>query len=63
MMWKEYCDRVPNVIVDNTNILSEGADDTSLRLRRRLCVHVMCPETCKNLQLMYRYNAMIRLVF
>jgi hypothetical protein len=35
MMWKNYFDGVPYVINDNTNILSEGIGDASLRLRRR----------------------------
>jgi hypothetical protein len=35
MMWRKYSDGVPNVLIDNTNILSEGAGIAVLRLRRR----------------------------
>ena len=35
MMWKKYSDGVLDVLIDNTNILSEKAGDAALRLRRR----------------------------
>ena len=35
MMWKKHSDGVPNVLIDNTNILSKKAGNTALRLRRR----------------------------
>jgi len=35
MMWRKHSDGVPNVLIDNTNILSEGAGNAALRLRRR----------------------------
>ena len=35
MMWKKHSDGVPNVLVDNKNILFEGAGNVALRLRRR----------------------------
>ncbi len=34
-MWRNHSDGVPNILIDNTNILSEGAIDEALRLRRR----------------------------
>ncbi len=34
MMWRKHYDGVPNVLIDNTNILSEGAGNAALRLRR-----------------------------
>ena len=37
MMWKKHSDGVPNVLIDNTNISSDGVGNaTLLRLRRRL---------------------------
>jgi hypothetical protein len=35
MMWKKHSDGVPNVLIDNANILSKGVGNASLRLRRR----------------------------
>ncbi len=35
MIWKKHSDGVPNVLIDNTNILSEGVGNAALRLRRR----------------------------
>ncbi len=35
MMWKKHSDGVPNVLIDNTNILSEEASNVALRFRRR----------------------------
>jgi hypothetical protein len=35
MMWKKHSDGVRNVLIDNTNILSEEAGNATLRLRRR----------------------------
>jgi hypothetical protein len=35
-MWKKHFDGFPNVLIGNTNILSEGADNAALRLRHRL---------------------------
>ncbi len=35
MMWKKHSDGVPDVLIDNTNILSKGAGSAALRLRRR----------------------------
>ena len=35
MMWKKHSDGVPNVFIDNTNILSENVGDAPLRLWRR----------------------------
>jgi hypothetical protein len=35
MMWKNHSDGLPNVLIDITNILSEGASNAALRLRRR----------------------------
>jgi hypothetical protein len=35
MMWKKHSDGVHDVLIDNTNILSEKAGDAALRLRRR----------------------------
>jgi hypothetical protein len=32
MMWKKHSDGVPNVFIDNTNILSENVGDAPLRL-------------------------------
>jgi hypothetical protein len=32
MMWRKHSDGVPNVIIDNTNILSEGPGNGALRL-------------------------------
>ena len=34
MMWRNHFDGVPNVLIENTNILSEGAGNATLRLRR-----------------------------
>ena len=34
MMWKKHSDGVPNVLIDNTNILSEGVGTAALRIRR-----------------------------
>jgi len=34
-MWRKHLDGVPNVLIDNTQILSEGASNAVLRLRRR----------------------------
>jgi hypothetical protein len=35
MMWKKHSDGVPNALIDNTNILSEGVGNATLCLRRR----------------------------
>ena len=35
IMWKKHLDGVPNVLIDNTNILSEETGSAALRLRRR----------------------------
>ncbi len=35
MMWRNLSDGVPNVLIDNTNILFEGVGNVALRLRRR----------------------------
>ena len=35
MMWRNHSDGVPDILIDNTSILSEGAGDAALRLRRR----------------------------
>ena len=35
IMWRKHSDGVPNVLIDNTNILCEGAGNAVLRLRRR----------------------------
>ena len=35
MMWSNHSDGVPNVLIDNTNISSEGAGNAALPLRRR----------------------------
>ena len=35
MMWKKHSDGVPNVLIDNTHILSEGDGNATLHLRRR----------------------------
>ena len=35
MMWRKHSDGIPNVLIDNTNILPEGAGNAALRLRRR----------------------------
>jgi len=34
-MWKKHSDLVLDVLIDNTNILSKGASNVALRLRRR----------------------------
>ncbi len=34
MIWKKHFDGVPDVLIDNTNILHEKASDAALRLRR-----------------------------
>ncbi len=36
MMWKKHSDGVPDVLIGNTNKLSEEAGNAALRLRRRL---------------------------
>jgi hypothetical protein len=35
-MWQNHSEGVPNELIDNINILSEGVGDEALRLRRRL---------------------------
>ena len=35
MMWKKHSDGVPKVLIDNTNMLSEGVGNATLCLRRR----------------------------
>ena len=35
MMWKKHSDGVRDVLIHNTNILSEKVGDAALRLRRR----------------------------
>ena len=35
MIWRKHSDGVPNVLIDNSNILSEGVGNAALRLRRR----------------------------
>jgi hypothetical protein len=35
MMWKIHSDGVPDVLIDNTNVLFEEAGNAALRLRRR----------------------------
>ncbi len=35
MMWRNHSDGVLDILIDNTNILSEGACNAALRLRRR----------------------------
>ncbi len=35
MMWRNHSDGVLDILIDNTSILSEGAGDAALRLRRR----------------------------
>ena len=35
MMWKKHLDGVPDVLIDNTNVLSEEVANATLRLRRR----------------------------
>jgi hypothetical protein len=35
MMWKKHSDGVPDVLIDNTNMLSEKDGYATLRLRRR----------------------------
>jgi hypothetical protein len=35
MMWRKRSEGVPNVLIDNTNILFEEAGNAALRLRRR----------------------------
>jgi hypothetical protein len=35
MMWKKHFDGVPEVLIDNTNVLSEEVGNGALRLRRR----------------------------
>jgi hypothetical protein len=35
MMWRKHFDGVPNVLIDNANILCEGVGNAALRLRRR----------------------------
>ncbi len=35
MMWRNHSDGVPEILIDNTSILSKGAGDAALRLRRR----------------------------
>jgi hypothetical protein len=35
MMWTKHFDGAPNVLIDNTKLLSEGAGNAVLRLRRR----------------------------
>ena len=35
MMWKKLSDGVPNVLIDNTNLVFEEAGNVALRLRRR----------------------------
>jgi hypothetical protein len=35
MMWKNHFDGVPDVLIDNRNVLSEEAGNAALRLRRR----------------------------
>ena len=34
MMWRKHFDGVLDALIDNTNILSEEADNAALRLRR-----------------------------
>ena len=35
MMWRKHSDGIPNVHIDNPNIVCEGADNAALRPRRR----------------------------
>ena len=51
VMWRKHLDGVPNVLIDNTNILSEGVGNATLRLRRRFMrTGYMCHEMCQSLQ-------------
>ncbi len=58
MMWNRHSDGVLDVLIDNTNILYEGVGDAALRLRRRLCVQVMCHEMCQSLEQTHHQNLM-----
>ena len=50
MMWRNHSEGVPNALIDNIKILSEGGGDVALRLRRRFRAHAMCREMSHNLQ-------------
>ena len=63
MMWKKYTDGVPDVIIDNKNILFEGVGNAALRLRRRFMRTGYVPRMCENLQQIYHQNLKIRFVF
>ena len=50
MMWRKYSDGVPNVLIDNTDILSKGAGNATLRLRRRFMRTSLRNEMCQSLK-------------
>ena len=56
MMWRKHFDGVPNVLIDNTNILSEVAGNGALRLRRRFLRIGYVPEMCQSLQQRHHHN-------
>ena len=55
MMWRNHSDGVLDILIDNTSILSEGAGDAALRLRRRFMrtgyVPRDVPESARNVSL------------
>jgi hypothetical protein len=67
MMWRNHSDGVPDILIDNTSILSEGAGDAALRLRRRFMrtgyVPRDVPESATNVSLEYLNNLIRTLNF